>query len=327
MSRAMSPAQLRVASAGPLVSVQDRGRAGLMRYGVPASGPMDRQSFAIANAALRNPESAAGIEVSLGGLTLECLAGAVLLAVAGGGFVVEAGGARGGSWQVLRLKAGQRLVIRPGPWGSWTYIGFAGRLRLPEWLGSHATHAASNLGGGRLTAGQILTIDTDDAHAAATGARSGPLPCPVWARPRRILHCVLGPQQRFFPAEALAAFSATPYTLTDACDRMGARLRGPALVPEGALGIPSEPILRGAVQVSGEGVPTVLLADHQTTGGYPKIATLLACDVDGFVQNRPRDRIRFAPVLPEAAVAIARTRAAAARAYFAALRSAGPAAP
>lgn len=323
----MSAAQLRVAFAGPLVSVQDRGRTGLMRYGVPASGPMDRQSFAIANAALGNPEGAAGIEVSLGGLTLECLSGAVLLAVAGGGFVVEEAGARGGSWQVLRLGAGQRLVIRPGPWGSWAYIGFAGRLRLPEWLGSLATHAASNLGGGRLTSGQILTIETE-ARAAAPG----PLPCPVWARPRRILHCVLGPQERFFPAEARAAFTATPYTLTDACDRMGARLRGPALVPEGALGIPSEPILRGAVQVSGEGVPTVLLADHQTTGGYPKIATLLACDVDGFVQNRPRERVRFQTVTPEAAVAIARTRALAAQAYLAALRaralrSAAPAAP
>lgn len=90
---------------------------------------------------------------------------------------------------------------------------------------------------------------------------------------------------------------------------MGVRLRGPALPPVGALSIPSEPIVRGSIQVSGDGVATVLLADHGTTGGYPKIATLLNDDVSGFAQNRPRDEVQFRSISPQEAVALSRERA------------------
>ena len=301
----MTGASFRISFAGPHVTIQDAGRPGLMRYGVPASGPMDRRSFSIANAALGNPIGAAGIEVSSGGLTLECLSGKVTLAVVGGGFIVEHEAERLGSWRILTISAGQRMAIRPGPWGSWTYLCFAGSLNVPVWLGSHSTHAASGLGGGRVTTGQTLTI----GDAAIRDSLQGPIPCPVWARPRHHLTCVIGPQDRFFSPEALRDFAKLPFTLTDAYDRMGVRLRGPLLVPEGALRIPSEPILRGSVQVSGDGVPTVLLSDHQTTGGYPKIATILADDVDGFVQCRPHDVVRFLPITAVKATALARNRA------------------
>jgi allophanate hydrolase len=120
---------------------------------------------------------------------------------------------------------------------------------------------------------------------------------------------VLGPQDRFFTREAIAALVGAPYRLTDAYDRMGVRLRGPQLVPEGALSIPSEPILRGSIQVAGDGVPAVLLADHQTTGGYPKIATIVSAHLDGFVQLRPHEVVRFHAVTPEEAVGLARLRA------------------
>jgi allophanate hydrolase len=137
----------------------------------------------------------------------------------------------------------------------------------------------------------------------------GELPCPVWARPRHEMRVVMGPQERFFAAEARAAFLGGVYRVTDAGDRMGVRLRGPLIRPEGALGIPSEPILRGAVQVAGDGVATVLMADHQTTGGYPKIATVIGADLDGFAQLRPRDAVVFRAVSPEAAVGAARVLA------------------
>ena len=97
--------------------------------------------------------------------------------------------------------------------------------------------------------------------------------------------------------------------MTDAFDRMGTRLAGPPLVPQAALGIPSEPILRGSVQVAGDGLATVLMADHQTTGGYPKIATLLADDTDGFAQLRPQDSLRFVQITADQAVNLARSRA------------------
>jgi allophanate hydrolase len=301
----MSDATLTVRFAGPHVSIQDTGRPGLMRYGVPASGPMDRASFALANAALGNPPGHPGMEVSLGGLTLHCADAAVTVALAGGGFIAEIAGRRLGSWQVLTLHPGESLTLRPGPWGSWCYLAIAGDLRAESWLGSHATHGSSGFGGGKLTSGQRLTI----AAPKLLPQREGPIACPVWARPRHLLRCTLGPQDRFFSAETLARFTESRFETTTAFDRMGMRLAGPMIAPENALSIPSEPILRGAVQVSGDGVATVLLSDHQTTGGYPKIATVLACDLEAFVQCRPRDAVMFQAVMPAEAIAITRQNA------------------
>lgn len=304
--------RLRVAFAGPHVTVQDKGRFGMMRFGVPESGPMDRKAFAIALAALGHAADAVAIEVSLGGLTLECLEGAATFAVVGGGFIVQTGARRSGSWQIETLHAGERLVIRPGPWGSWTYLAFAGALQVARWLGSAATHGPSGLGGGRLIAGQEFEIqDTGIVVAAAR-----PLPCPVWARPRSVVQAVLGPQDRFFAANSLEDFATRPFYLTDAYDRMGVRLRGPSLMPVGALSIPSEPILRGSVQVAGDGLATVMLADHGTTGGYPKIATVISDDLDGFAQLRPKDAVRFKLITPEDAVALTRRGARALDRYL-----------
>ena len=311
----MAEAVFSVAHAGPHVTVQDGGRRGMMRYGVPASGPMDRMSFAIANAALGNPPEQAGIEVSLGGLALDCRSGAVTLVLAGGGFILGAGERRLGSWQVLTVRAGERLTIRPGPWGNWTCLAFAGQVNAPLWLGSRATHSTSDLGGGRLAVGRELVVTDAELHEA----REGSIPCPIWARPRAAVRAVLGPQDRFFAPEAVELLTSVPFQLTDSYDRMGVRLRGPRLEMAAALSIPSEPILRGSVQVSGDGVATVLLADHQTTGGYPKIATLIGEDIDGFAQLRPRDFARFRLVSPEEAIGIARHRARQKAAYLAAL--------
>lgn len=308
-------AELLVRHAGPHVSVQDDGRPGLMRYGVPQSGPMDRLAFAAANLALGNPADAPGIEVSMGGLVLECRSGAVGFAVAGGGFILDHAGQRRGSWQVATLRAGEVLTIRPGHWGSWCHLALAGQLQGPEFqaaefLGSLSTHAISNLGGGRLVAGQCL-------HLAST--RKQPdrdLPCPVSARPRNRIRVVMGPQQQFFAPATIRDFLTGPWRMTDAWDRMGVRLSGPKIAPDGALDIPSAPILRGSVQVAGDGVATILLADHQTTGGYPRIATVLDCDLDALMQLRPRDPLLFYPVTADEALGIARTAAQARAGYL-----------
>ncbi|HHY01428.1 MAG TPA: biotin-dependent carboxyltransferase family protein, partial [Paracoccus sp.] len=240
----MSEAVLAVSFAGPHVSVQDGGRPGLMRYGVPRSGPMDRRSFAAANLALGNPAGAPGIEVSMGGLMLQCLSGAVGFAVAGGGFIVEHAGDRRGSWSVATLRAGEALTIRPGPWGSWCYLAFAGRLQVPQWLGSASTHAISGLGGGRLTHGTQLVI-ADAARRAECR-----IPCPVTARPRHELRVTPGPQQRFFSARTISDFLSGAWRMTDAWDRMGVRLAGPLIAPQAALDMPSGPVVRGSVQVA-----------------------------------------------------------------------------
>jgi allophanate hydrolase len=302
-------AVLRVVQAGPQVTLQDAGRPGLMRFGIPRSGPMDRGAFAMACAAAGGT---AAVEVSRGGLVLECMSGAAGFAISGGGFVVEQGGRKGGSWQRGVIRAGDRLAIRPGFWGSWCYLSF-GAIAGEGWMGALATHAPSGLGGGALTPGDELQV-----QGAALAERV--LPCPVWARPRGVMRVVMGPQERYFPAAARTAFLSGVHHLTDAGDRMGVRLRGPQAVPEGALSIPSEPILRGSVQVAGDGVATVLMADHQTTGGYPKIATVIGADLDAFAQLRPRDAVVFRAVTPDEAVGAARVLAAAQAAAIGALR-------
>jgi 5-oxoprolinase (ATP-hydrolysing) subunit C len=120
---------------------------------------------------------------------------------------------------------------------------------------------------------------------------------------------VLGPQDRFFGADRIEVLLGATFRLTDAYDRMGVRLRGPSLAPEAALAIPSEAVLRGSIQVAGDGVAAVLLADHQTTGGYPKIATVVDSDLDGFVQLRPHAAVAFRALTPDRAVAARRARA------------------
>ncbi|MFT5061419.1 MAG: biotin-dependent carboxylase-like uncharacterized protein [Dinoroseobacter sp.] len=287
-----------VSFAGPLVSIQDAGRPGNMRYGVPASGPMDRLAFGAANAALGNLPGQTAVEISLGGLILQCNEGAVTLAITGGDFVVEHAGKKSSSWTILTVQKGERLVIRAGKAGSWAYLAFAGTLQSNAWLGSRSTHSMSGFGGGVLQAGQSVTV----CEAAIRDDRLGDIPKPDYA-PMTSVRVVMGPQDQHFTKTAVVQFLANPFKVTDAYDRMGMRLSGPVLDLDDALSIPSEPIVRGSIQVSGDGVPTVLLADHQTTGGYPKIATVISCDTDSLVQLRAGQPVRFTSVSAPQAIA------------------------
>jgi biotin-dependent carboxylase-like uncharacterized protein len=314
----MPLARFIVASAGPLVTYQDRGRPGLLRFGVPQSGPMDRGAFEIANAAVGNSGGAPGVEISMGGLSLDCVEGEVTIAIAGGGFQVSIDRTTYGSWIVATIRAGSRLIVRPGPWGSWTYLAFAGNLKAKSWLGSCSTHAPSGFGGGRLVAGQQLEVE----NAALREERTGETPCPVWSRPRGEIRIVLGPQDRFFTKPTLELLEVQPFALTDAYDRMGVRLSGPSLRFSATLDMPSEAISRGSIQVAGDGVATILLADHQTTGGYPKIATVVSYQIDGFVQLRSRNQISFTKVAPAEAIESVRTHYLTQQRFLAGLREA-----
>ena len=298
----MADAVLTVTFAGPQVSFQDGGRRGWMRFGVPASGPMDRFAHAAANRALGRPAGATAIEVSMGGLSLTCESGTVSFAVCGGGFTLDHAGARVEGWVVRTLSAGESLTVRAGKWGSWCYLAFAGEVDAQAWLGATATHAISQFGGGALTAGHRITL----RNAEATPSREGPLPAPPLPDPNARLPVVPGPQEDRFAPGALDTLTREPFTVTPAYDRMGMRLDGPELALADALSIPSEPTLRGSIQVAGDGVATVLLADHQTTGGYPKIATLVSTAIDALVQARAGDKVRFFAVSPDEAIMRAR---------------------
>tara|TARA_B110000503_G_scaffold130218_1_gene203348 strand:- start:168 stop:1169 length:1002 start_codon:yes stop_codon:yes gene_type:complete len=298
----MAEAKLLVSFAGPLVTVQDAGRPGNMRFGVPASGPMDRLSFDAAHAALGNSAGQSVIEISLGGLVLQSNEGDITVAITGGDFVVEHADQKTMSWTILTLRKGERLAIRAGKAGSWAYLAFAGTLKSRNWLGSQATHSTSGFGGGVLQTGQSLVV----SDASVRGDRLGEIPRPNFVGGGAI-HVVTGPQDQYFAKVALARFTSEAFKVTDAYDRMGMRLNGPTLELDGALSIPSEPIVRGAVQVSGDGIPTVLLADHQTTGGYPKIATVITPDTDRLSQYRAGQTLRFTSISGADAIAESRT--------------------
>lgn len=308
----MNTARFKVIHAGPLVTFQDGGRPGHMRFGVSPSGPMDRFSHSSANLAVGNHQSATCIEVSMGGLVLECLSGTLTVATAGGAFQIGFEELSETSGTVLTLQAGETLSIQPGKSGSWCYLAFAGDVCASKWLGQTATNALSGLGGGLLKSGQEITIQDCRIERERVGRIE-----PFSGRPSGdYVRVVLGPQDQHFSLEAKRLLLTSEFALTSAYDRMGVRLKGPSMAPDGSLSIPSEPILRGSIQVSGDGVSTVLLADHQTTGGYPKIATLVSVDFDTFVQMRPHEKVRFMAITPESAVKLARVHAIELRSYF-----------
>ena len=294
----MNIARFKVIFSGPLVSFQDSGRAGHLRFGVSASGPMDRFSHAAANTMLGNTATNTCIEVSLGGLVLECIAGETTVALAGGCFNLTSADHASEGWIARTVRQGEKIGIRAGAWGSWSYLAFAGRLVVDEWLGATATHSMSGFGGGALTNG--LEFEVLDAEMREN--RIGDYTCPKIASALQDVRVVVGPQDQHFERQSVDIFCTQSFQITDAFDRMGVRLNGPSLVLKNALSIPSEPILRGSVQVSGDGVPTVLLADHQTTGGYPKIATVVSGDIDRMAQLRAGEVIRFHALTAQKAV-------------------------
>ncbi len=299
----MTLVRLVIEAAGPLTTIQDGGRPGYMRFGVPRSGPVDRLAFAAVNAALANPPGSNVIEISGGGISIRGGEAPVAFALAGGDFTATIDGVAIGGWVTAVLPPGGRLTVRDGAAGNWACLAFAGRMVASQWLGSAATHALAGLGGGRVAAGQAIEIDA--ATPRLPGTASLPPP-PVGGGDIRV---VIGPQERFFAAEGLAALAAGPWRIGAAFDRMGVVLDGPPLLPT-SLAMLSEPLVRGTLQVNGSGTATVLLADHQATGGYPRIATLISADVDRVAQLRPGSALRFVAVSVDEAIAAARRQQA-----------------
>ena len=297
----MSDVEFSISFAGPLVTFQDIGRPGNMRYGVSASGPMDIVAFEAANAVLGNDTKQTAIEISLGGLILQCHEGSITLAITGGDFLIEYQGQKISSWTVLTLQKGERLSVRAGKSGSWAYLAFSGKLNVKDWLNSSSTHSTSGFGGGVLKTGQKFTL-TD---ASNQENRIGPILKPNFYT-NDLIHAVLGPQDQYFMNTAIKIFSNSIFKVSDNYDRMGMQLTGPKLELKSALSIPSEPVVKGSIQVSGDGIPTILLADHQTTGGYPKIATVISSDINRLVQFRSNQSVKF--VLINSNEALQKTR-------------------
>ncbi|HEX4811282.1 MAG TPA: biotin-dependent carboxyltransferase family protein [Nonomuraea sp.] len=276
---------IEVLSPGPYATVQDLGRPGYAHLGVPRSGAADAGSLRLANRLVGNGEELAGIEFTFGMARLRFLAGAW---VALAGAPVAAGPARGAGMGVpFWVPGGAELRLGAPEWGLRTYLAVRGGIAVPPVLGSRATDALSGLGPEPLRAGARLPV------GRAEGVIPVDLAPPPGPRPA-VLRVSPGPRDDWFAPEALEAMCAGAYMVSQDSNRVGVRLRGPALgrVKEGEL--PSEGMVEGAVQVPPSGQPIVFLADHPPTGGYPVIGVVRAADVAVAAQLRPGDEVRFA---------------------------------
>lgn len=293
---------LRVLSAGPGVTLQDGGRHGYLRHGVTVAGPMDPLAHASANLALGRPRDSAAIEVSLGGVELTAEDAQIDLAVVGGAFTILHDGRSMPDAVALRLMPGERLTIRAGQRGAWCYVAVSGRVDLVPALGSQSTHSRSRLGGfdGRaLRPGDHVPV-AERRDAVEGPARIGVPELPDAKTPIRVM---LGPQHDFFAPDQIDAFLSRPWRVGANSDRMAYALEGPPLIHARGHDIVSDGIVHGAIQVPGSGLPFVLMADRQPTGGYPKIATVIGMDIGRVAQSRPGETLAFRAVSRAEAIA------------------------
>ncbi len=300
-------AALVVRSIGPGASLQDAGRIGWQRYGVGPAGAMDRWSLALANVLVGNGPGAAAIELPLAGARLEVGDAIVRVAIAGADCALKIDGREVPPFTATSVHAGGVIEVGAPRGGVFSYLAIAGGMGLPPALGSLSLHARMAIGGieGRtLRVGDRIPLQLSEP-VGPDMAFSRPLP-PIEDGPIRV---VLGPQDDYFTPAGLATFLSEPYRITPQADRMGFRLTGPKIEhgPRG-FNIVSDGIPTGAIQVPGSGEPIILLADRQTTGGYPKIATVVTADLPRLVQQRPGSELRFAAITRIAAQALLRAQ-------------------
>jgi biotin-dependent carboxylase-like uncharacterized protein len=280
-----------VVAAGPLSTIQDAGRWGHLRNGVPPAGAMDMIGLAAANMLVGNPPGMAAIEFTLTGDTLECAAESARIAVVGDA-PLRLGDAPMAAWRSFAMRRGDRLRIGPLKRGARGYVAVAGGFATPDPLGSRATHLRSGLGGGALRAGDRIALARGAAPVGGEVALD-PSELPYLDGAIRV---VLGPQDDRFTAAGIATFLAGTYTVTADADRMGYRLDGPEIEHLDGFNTISDSIVTGSIQVPGTRRPIVLMADRQTTGGYPKIATTATASLPSLAQLKPGDRLRFVAV-------------------------------
>jgi len=301
---------IRVLDPGPLTTVQDLGRRGYLRYGIPESGPVDRAAFVLANRLVGNRDDTAGLESTLAGPRLEIQADGALAAT-GADMSLSVNEREAPRWRTVAVRAGDIVRLGPARSGVRGYLAFAGGLDLPPVLGSRATYLRGRLGGynGRaLRGGDEVRLGAGRPPRRGRVVRSGAVPRYDGEVTARV---VLGPQADRFTPQGIATFLEGTYEMLPQSDRMGARLRGPGIAHARGHDIVSDGIPLGGIQVVGDGQPIVLLVDRQSTGGYTKIATACSVDVGRIGQLRPGARLRFHEVTVETAHAILREARAA----------------
>ena len=313
-------AHLLIARPGLASTLQDFGRFGYQRFGISGSGAMDVVAMQIANRLVGNPPGAAVIEMSMTGFSATMEGHDCVLAIAGADMPVAINGRRAEGWRSFTLRDGDQVEIGAAAAGVYAYIAAAGGFAVAPTLGSLSTHSRSAIGGFKGRA--LRTGDRLPLFGASMGGERS-LPTDYRPRYEGPIRVVLGPQDDKFTPAGVATFLGSDYAVTNRSDRMGVQLEGPTIEHADGFNIVSDGIVNGSIQVPGAGRPLVLLADRQTTGGYPKIATIIGADLPRIAQRRPGESVRFVAVGVTEAVEAARESE---RSVKAALESVRPAA-
>ena len=306
-------AGLKVVRAGLFDTLQDLGRTGFMALGMPTAGAMDRVALRLANALCGNPAGTAGLEIGVMGPDLLVEADSVRIALVGplSPALIEAPDRSQGappkpldSDRTHLLKRGQVLKVGMVEGSSTAYLAVAGGFALPPFMGSLSTYARAGVGGfqGRkLAQGDALPLAREQAPTGGENKLGQPFDYGSGQ-----IRIVWGPQDDHFSARGRRTFTESDYRVSKEADRMGIRFEGPTIehavsVDKGGADIISDGIGPGAIQVPGAGLPIVLLADRQTVGGYPKIATVASVDLPRLGRLLPGQTVHFAAVTVEEA--------------------------
>lgn len=290
-----------VKRAGFLSSVQDLGRTGFRQFGISTSGALDPFALSVANLLVGNDQSAAGFEITLGGLQLRFDDGRIV-AWCGGEFDVEVGSRALRAGHVARLQSGDLLKFGRPKVGCRCWLAISGGVDVPVVLGSRSTDLRANFGGieGRaLRDGEVVLLGPRlESSPPATGISSWTAPHD-WASPAKrnpILRFVRGSDWFRFNDATIQRFTNQEFAVSPDSDRMGVRFDGPELKRADNIDLISEAVAPGTIQVPPSGKPILLLQDCQTIGGYPKVAHVITVDLGIAAQLRADDHVRFCEV-------------------------------
>lgn len=288
-------------SPGLLTTIQDEGRFGYGQFGVTASGPMDTESFQIANLLVGNTPGESALEATVMGPAFHAEEDTVI-AITGADMAPSMNGKPVPMNRAIPVPAGSMVKLQAAKDGSRAYIAFAGGFDTAPVMGSRATSLQCHIGGleGRkLEKGDVIPLRKVSDIPQDLSRRS--VVHHIRRKPENIIRVILGPQDDSFTDEGLATFLGTPYTVSKEFDRMGCRLEGQPIRHKTDGNIISDGIVNGAIQVPTTGQPIIMLAERQATGGYTKIATVITADLPLIGQCIPGDTICFQAVSIEEA--------------------------
>lgn len=291
----MTMGQIKIQNPGLMSTVQDLGRSGYQQYGVSVSGAMDQISARIANILVGNDENEGLLEITIIGPKIEFF-DSTIIAISGGDIQPLLNNKTINMNQAVLVNSGDSLSFKGIRSGCRSYVAFSGGIDVPVIMGSKSTFLRAKLGGyeGRaLKVGDILQIGKPYASTRHLEGRK--LEKNIYDYSSNIveLRVILGPQDDYFTENGIETFFSSEYTATNNCDRMGYTLEGEKIQHKNGADIISDGISMGAIQVPSKGMPIIMMADRQTTGGYTKIANVITVDLPKVAQAKPGDKIIF----------------------------------